>query len=143
MEVTRRFAHRFRLLGLLRASLAAGAVVDLAVALALVVAPVALQRGLGISPLTVPAEGPPIVVLLPLLCALLLAMVAALYALAAHDPRRYSGIVLVAILGRLAGAALLAALASSRPGLAGLWPIAAMEGTLGLVHATTWIPLRV
>jgi len=140
MKVTRQFARRFRLLGLLRTSLALGAAVDLAAAVALVAAPAALVRDLGVSP-----DGSPLVALLLLLTALLLTMLAGLYALAARDPRRYSAIVLVAIFGRLAGAVLFGALSWGpwfRPALAGLWPLAAIEASLGLVHAATWLPLR-
>jgi len=147
MKVTRRFARRFRLLGLLRTSLALGAALELAAAVALVAAPLALERDLGLwlgaAQAKGPADGPPLVAVLVLLTALLLTMLALLYGMAAHDPRRYTGIVLVAILGRLAGAVLFGTLAATRPGLAGLWPVAALDATLGLVHAATWIPLRV
>lgn len=146
MKVTRRFARRFRLLGLLRTSLGLGAATDLAAAIGLLLAPVALERDLGLSP-----DASPLVGVLILLAALLLTMLAALDALAAHDPRRYSGIVLVAIVGRLAGAVLFCGLALGVwawgiwvwSGLGGLWPLAAVEAALGLVHAFTWIPLRV
>ncbi len=76
MRVTRHFARRVRLLGLLRTSLAVGAVIDLATAVALAVAPAALPRAIS--------------------------------------------------------------------GAGGLcrWPTAAIEATLGLVHAATWVPLR-
>jgi len=139
MDVIRHFAHRFRLLALLRASLAAGAAVDLAAAVTLLLAPAVPGRALGVSL----AGRAPAVLFLVLLSALLLAMLSALYAMAAHDPRRYSAIVLVAILGRLTGAVLFGALAVARPGLAGLWPLAVAEAAFGFLHAATWIPLRV
>ena len=141
MKVTRRFARRFRLLGLLRTSLGLGAAIDLLAAVGLFVAPVALERDLGLSP-----DASQLALVLVLLAGLLLTMLAALYVLAARDPRRYSGIVLVAIVGRLAGAVLFGALAWgawTRPALGGLWPLAAVEAALGLAHAFTWIPLRV
>lgn len=79
---------------------------------------------------------------LPWLLAVLLATLATLWLLAARDPRRYSGVVLTAIVGRLAGAAVLGSWAAARPELAELWIVAAAQAAFGLVHAVTWIPLR-
>lgn len=135
MKITRRFARRFRLLALLRASLAAGGLYNLGLAAALAADPGLPERTLGLAP---PTGGAP-----DRFLPLLLAMLAALYLMAARDPRRYSGIILVAIGGRFAGAALFGAWAAGRPELAGPWMLAAAEGGFGLVHAVTWIPLRV
>lgn len=139
MKITRRFARRFRLLALLRASLAAGCLYNLGLAAALVADPGLPGHTLGLA---APDDGAT-AWFLPLLTALLLAMLAALYLMAARDPRRYSGIILVALGGRLAGAALFGAWALGRPELPGPWMLAAAEGALGLVHAGAWIPLRI
>lgn len=139
MKITRRFARRFRLLTLLRASLAAGCLYNLGLAAALVADPGLLGRTLGLAA----PDGVATAWFLPLLTALLLAMLAALYLMTARDPRRYSSVILVAIGGRLAGAALFGAWAVGRPELPGPWVLAAVEGTLGIAHATTWVPLRV
>src|SRR5438045_5048517 len=65
--------------------------------------------------------------------AILLGMLATLYVSAAHDPRRYTAVVVVAIVGRLAGAAAFA-VAALRPGLGGLWACAVGDGAFGLAH---------
>lgn len=135
MKITRRFARRFRLLALLRTSLAAGGLYNLGLAAALAADPGLPGRTLGLAA----PDGGAVDRFLPLL----LAMLAALYLMAARDPRRYSGIILVAIGGRIAGAALFGAWAAGRPELTGPWMLAAAEGAFGLVHAVTWIPLRV
>jgi len=135
MRVTRHFARRFRLLKLLRGSLGLGALYNLAAAGALLAIP-GLSERLGGSPAR--HEGA-----ILWMAALMLAMLALLYGMAAHDPRRYSGIILVAIGGRLAGGLVLGAWAAARPELGGLWALAAAEGALGLTHGVTWIPLRI
>lgn len=135
MKVTRHFARRFRLLKLLRGSLGLGALYNVGAAVALV-AVSDLPRLLGQSA-TVDQGA------VPWMAALMLAMLALLYGIAAHDPRRYSGIILVAIGGRLAGSVVLGAWALARPDLGGLWGLAAVEGALGLTHGVTWIPLRI
>jgi hypothetical protein len=128
-----RFARRFRFLRLLRASLAAGAVYDLAFAALMVAAPNWLAAAFGL-PL------PPFFYLW--LIAVLLAMLAVAYLLAARDPRRYSGNLRLAIGGRLAGAAVLGLAASRDPALAGLWVVAAADAAFGLAHLGLWWPLR-
>jgi len=100
-----RFARRFRLLTLLRASLVAGAIYDLFFAVLMVLAPEVPARWFSL-PLPPLPEGRFYLWLL----AILLAMLAALYLATAHDPRRYTAILVVAIAGRaLGGIALLAA----------------------------------
>jgi hypothetical protein len=75
--------------------------------------------------------------------AVLLTMLSALYLIAARDTRRYSGIVAVAIAGRLLGGlALGAAALRGGQGLEGLWPLAAADTAFGLAHAAFWWPIR-
>jgi hypothetical protein len=131
-----RFARRFRLLTLLRASLVAGAVYDLFFGALMVAAPTLAARWFGL-PLPPLPEGRFYLWIL----AILLAMLAALYLAAAHDPRRYSAILLVAVGGRaLGGLALLFAYQST--GLAGLLPLAGADLGFALVHAVCGWPLR-
>ena len=74
--------------------------------------------------------------------AVLLSMLACLYLTAAHDPRRYSAIIAVAIGGRAVGAAALAAAALVGPDLGGLFPLAAADLAFSVVHAGSWWPIR-
>jgi hypothetical protein len=130
------FGHRYRFLTLLRASLVLGALYDLAYAVVMVVAP----------------EGPAQMFKLPLpplpegafyfwVMATLLAMLAVLYLAAARDPRRYSAVIAVAIVGRAVGA-LAFALAALNTGLSGLYPMAAADFAFALAHAVFWWPIR-
>lgn len=128
-----RFARRFRFLRLLRASLVVGALYDLAFAVLIVAVPGWMAAGFDL-PL------PPFFYLW--LIAVLLAMLAVAYLLAARDPRRYSGNLRLAIGGRLAGAVVLALAATRDPALAGLWAVAAADAALGLAHLGLWWPLR-
>jgi hypothetical protein len=134
MPTGARFARRFRLLKLLRASLIAGAAYDLGFAVLLVAAPGVPARLLD---LPLPGEEFYLAAL-----AVLLATLAALWALAARDPRRYSGIVAVAVAGRLLAAAALAHAAWGRPDLGGLYPLAAADAAFGLAPALLWWPIR-
>lgn len=136
MSVTAHFARRFRFLALLRGSLVLGAVYDLGFALLMVAAPgvPARQFGLPLPPLP---EG----AFYLWVMAVLLSMLAALYLLAARDTRRYSGIVAVAIVGRIAGGIAMAA-AGLRTGLDGLYPLALADLGFGLAHAVFWLPIR-
>lgn len=134
MKLGPRFAHRFRLLKLLRGSLVAGGLYDLSFAALMLAAPDLPSRLLD---LPVPGERFYLVFM-----AVTLTMLAAIYFIAAKDPRRYSAVVAVAIGGRLAGAAGFAACAAGRPELAGLWPLAGADALFGLVHAGAWLPLR-
>jgi hypothetical protein len=65
-----------------------------------------------------------------------------LYLAAAHDPRRYSAIIAVAIGGRLVGAIALATAALLGPDLRGLLPLAGADFAFGAVHAAAWFPIR-
>lgn len=134
MPVRARFAQRFRMLRLLRATLVAGALYDLAFAGLMVAAPETVARAFG---LPLPGER-----FYLWLIAVLLAMLAALYLKAAQDPRRYSAVVAVAIAGRLAGAAAFTAAALGRPDLSALYPLAAADAAFGLGHAAFWRPHR-
>jgi hypothetical protein len=131
--VTAHFAHRFRFLRWLRASLVAGALYDFAGAAVLAAGPRLLSRWLGL-----PLPGEPFYLWIG---ALMLVAFAALYLFAAHDPRRHSAIIGVAIVGRLAAAGVCAAAAFGRPELAGLFPAAAVELTFGALHAIFWLPI--
>lgn len=137
MSVTSSFARRFRFLAWLRGSLVAGAIYDLVFALLMVAAPGVPARLLDL-PLPPLPEGAFYLWIL----AVVLAMLAALYLLAARDTRRYSGIVAVAIAGRLLGGLVLGIAALRGPGLEGLWPLAAADAAFGLAHAVFWWPIR-
>lgn len=130
------FAHRFRLLALLRGSLALGALYDLAFALLMVAAPGVPARLLDL-PLPPLPEG----AFYLWVMAVLLTMLSGFYLLAARDTRRYSGNVAVAIGGRLLGGLALG-IAAWRLGLDGLWPLAAADAAFGLAHAAFWWPIR-
>ncbi|HXO21813.1 MAG TPA: hypothetical protein VOA87_18010 [Thermoanaerobaculia bacterium] len=134
MSVTARFARRFRYLALLEASLLVGAAYDLGFAALMVAAP-----GLPARLLHLPLPGQAFYLWI---LATLLAMLAALYVLAARDPRRYSGVVAVAVAGRIAGALAFFAAALTGGGLSGLYPLAAADLGLGLSHALFWLPIR-
>jgi len=137
MAMTSPFVRRFRLLGLLRGSLVAGAVYDLAFAALMVAAPQVPARILKL-PLPPLPEGRFYLWIM----AILLSMLAALYLAAAHDPRRYSAIIAVAIAGRALGAAAFAAAVLTGSGLEGLWPLAAGDLAFSVLHAASWWPIR-
>jgi hypothetical protein len=134
MPARTRFAQRFRMLRLLRATLVAGALYDLAFAALMVAAPEAAARAFGL-----PLPGQRFYLWL---LAVLLAMLAALYLKAAHDPRRYSAVIAVAIAGRLAGAVAFTLAALGRPELSTLYSLAAADAAFGLGLAAFWRPLR-
>ena len=136
--MTAHFARRFRFLTLLRASLVLGALWDVAFALLLAFAPEASARVFEL-PLPPLPEGAFYLWVL----GVLLLMLAALYVLAARDPRRYSGILAVAIGGRvLGGLVLLLAAAGGGRGVPGLYPMAAADLAFGISHAAFWLPIR-
>lgn len=137
MSVTAEFARRFRFLALLRGSLVVGAIYDLAFALLMVAAPGVTARQLDL-PLPPLPEGRFYLWVL----ATLLAMLAALYLLAARDTRRYSGIVGIAIGGRILGGLALGIAGLRGPELEGLYPLAAADLGFGLAHAAFWLPIR-
>lgn len=130
----RSISRRFLWLRLLRGSLVAGALYDLAFAVLMVAAP-----GLPARWLSLPLPGEAFYIWL---IAVLLGMLALLYLAAARDPRPYSAIILTAILGRAAGAAVFGLAASHRPDLAGLWPLAGADLGFAFFHALSWLPLR-
>ena len=135
MEITRAFVRRFRLLELLRASLGLASAFNLGLALLLFAAPETPARWLHLA-----APQQPVYTWL---LASLLAMLSVLYLFAAQDPRRYSGIILVAIGGRALEALVLGIGAASRPELSGLWVLAGVDLAFSAGHAATWLPLRV
>ena len=134
MSVVTDFARRFRFLALLRASLVLGALWDVAFALLLVFAPEASAR-LFELPLPPLPEG----AFYLWIFAVVLLMLAAMYVLAARDTRRYSGIVGVAIGGRILGGLVLSLAAMRVPGLI---PMAAADLGFGIAHAAFWLPIR-
>jgi hypothetical protein len=136
MSAVAHFARRFRFLALLRGSLVLGAVYDLGFAVLMAAAPGVPARRLDL-PLP-----PPAAMFYLWVMAVLLAMLAGLYLLAARDTRRYSGIVAVAIAGRIAGGLAMAFAAVRGPGLDGLYPLAAADLGFGLAHALFWFPVR-
>ena len=69
-------------------------------------------------------------------------LAAGCYLLAAWDPRRYAGVIAVAIVGRLLGATAFAIAATRDPALSGLWPLAGGDGFFGLAHLVCGWPLR-
>jgi hypothetical protein len=137
MGITAHYARRFRFLSLLRASLILGALYDAGFAVLLAVAPEWAARRLQL-PLPPLPEGAFYLWIL----SVLLLMLAALYLLAARDTRRYSGIVAVAMGGRLLGGIVLLAAALWAPGVPGLLPMAGGDLFFGLAHAVFWLPIR-
>jgi hypothetical protein len=135
VSVKATFSHRFRYLALLSGSLVVGALYDLGFALLMIAAPGVPARLLDL-PLP-PPEG----VFYLWVMAVLLAMLAVLYLIAARETRRYSAIVAVAIGGRLLGGLALG-FAAWRLGLSGLWPLAAADAAFGLAHVAFWWPVR-
>jgi hypothetical protein len=135
--MTSPFVRRFRLLGLLRGSLLAGALYDLAFAVLMVAAPQIPARILNL-PLPPLPEGRFYLWIM----ATLLLMLAALYLAAAHDPRRYSAIIVVAIGGRALGAAVFAVAALTGSGLGGLVPLAEADLAFSILYAASWWPIR-
>lgn len=137
MSAVTDFARRFRFLALLRASLVLGALWDVVFALLLAFAP-EWSAGLFELPLPPLPEG----AFYLWIFAVVLLMLAAMYVLAARDTRRYSGIVGVAIGGRLLGGLVLLLAAMRPPGIAGLVPMAVADLGFGLAHAAFWLPIR-
>ncbi|MCH9646914.1 MAG: hypothetical protein K0U98_01675 [Deltaproteobacteria bacterium] len=76
------------------------------------------------------------------LMAIFLVMLASLYLAAAINPRRYSAIIAVAIVGRIAGAVAFAVAARGRPELSGLYLLATADLAFGLAHLALWLPVR-
>jgi hypothetical protein len=134
MSAPPHFARRFRFLSLLRASLTLGALYDLGFAVLMVAAP-----GVPARILNIPLPGETFYLWI---LAVLLTMLAALYLTAARDTRRYSGIVAVAIAGRLAGGLVFLVAALMRSDLGGLYPLAAADLAFGIAHAVLWLPIR-
>lgn len=134
MKITRHFARRFRLLQLLILSLIFGAIYDLVFAALMVAAPGIPAR---LFHLPLPGERFYLWIM-----ATFLIMLAGCYVLAAHDPRRHSGIIAIAIVGRWIGAFAFALAAWLDPGLIGLYPLAAADLLIGAAHAACWVPLR-
>lgn len=137
MSVTAYFARRFRFLTLLRASLVLGALWDTAFAVLLFAASEWAARVFEL-PLPPLPEGAFYLWVL----AVILLMLSAMYLLAARDTRRYSGIVAVAIGGRILGGLVLFYAALRPAGVPGLVPMAAADLGFGVAHAAFWLPIR-
>lgn len=133
MKVTRHFARRFRLLTLLRTLLGTAGALFLAAAVAALFAPGVLERNVGAPFLAEPLVG--------WLFAALLAPLGGSYFLAARDPRRYSGVIILAIAAQ--GLAAIALGAGAFRGDSDLWLPAGVALALGLATAAAWLPLRV
>lgn len=115
----------------LRISLAAGAVYDALFGLILLVMPHQLSEILGVP---LPEEG-----FYLWLIALLLGLLAGFYLLPVYDPVAYVGNILLAILGRAAGAVVLALAALvGGEGLHGLYLAALAEALFALAHGVLW-----
>ncbi len=127
-------SHFSPYLRLLRVSLAVGGIYDLVLAALLALAP-ELPFGL----LALPRPNEPFYLGL---LVVLVAMVAALYLLAAYDPMAYAGNVLVAIGGRFAAGVIMVAMAAGRSDLSGLYVLAAVDLAFAAVHAVAWWPCR-
>jgi hypothetical protein len=136
-QTTADFARRFQFLTLLRASLVLGALWDVVFAVLLAAAPEASARAFDL-PLPPLPEG----AFYLWIFAVVLLMLAALYLLAARDTRRYSGIVAVAIGGRILGGLVLLFAALRPSGVPGLIPMAAADLGFGIAHAAFWLPIR-
>lgn len=115
-------------------SLRIGAAYDLAFALAFVAAPEAIGGLLG---LPLPGER-----FYLWLVAVLLALLSGFYLLVARDPARHRELVWMTVLGRAAGAAVLALAAIGPSHLAGLWVPAAGDLAFAVVHGVLARPLR-
>ena len=123
-----------RSLKLLRISLAIGGIYDLILAALLAVAAKPV-----FALLALPLPNEPFYLGL---LVVLVAMVAALYLLAAYDPMAYAGNVLVAIGGRFSAGVMMAAMAFGRDDLTGLYLLAAVDLAFAFVHAACWWPCR-
>jgi hypothetical protein len=117
---------RFRALSI---SLRVGALYDYVLAGLMLLAPGLLQRAFA---LPLPGEAFYLRAL-----AVLLAMVATVYLVAAIDPAAHRSLVAIAILGRSAGFLAFALSALGEPRLAGLWGPALGDLAFALVHAIT------
>ena len=117
-------------LPLLRVSLAVGGIYDLGLAGLLALAP-ELTFGL----LALPLPGEPFYLGL---LVVLVAMVAALYLLAAYDPMAYAGNVLLSIAVRGVAGAVMIYAAGGRGDLQGLYLLGAADLSFAAVHAACW-----
>jgi len=72
--------------------------------------------------------------------AVFLIMLGSLYLFAARDPRRYVGVIVVATLGRLAGATVFVVAALRNPDLWGLYVLAGGDLLIALSHALFFRP---
>lgn len=128
------FARRFRFQRLLQGSLAIGGLFNLVLGALLGLTP---DTAVALLQLSRPSPG----FYLQLL-ATLAALLGCYYLLAASDVRRYSGIVALAICGRLLVGLVLLFAAASDPSLAGLNFLAGTEILFGAIHAASWWSIR-
>jgi hypothetical protein len=129
-----RLPNRSRFLWLLQLSLVAGGIYDLFFAGMMLLAPELPQRMLELRP---PGDA-----FYLWLIAVFLTMLAFFYLFAAYDPVAYEGNVLVAIGGRLLGAAVMGFAAWRDPSLWGLWALAGGDAVFALAHTAFYLPLR-
>lgn len=128
---TASLARRSTIWRWLRASLVVGALYDLVLSAALLVAPGRVCVWLAVPP---PTEA----FYLLALAGVFLAMFGGCHLLAASDIRRYFDLVAIFILGRLAAAAVFAWFAWKDPRLSSLSLLAAMDAGLALFSAAPW-----
>lgn len=127
-----RHARRMRALDWLRATLVFGALYDFVYAALMVLAPDLPER---LLQLPQPREAFYLGVM-----AVFLIMLGSLYLFAARDPRRYVGVIVVATLGRLAGATVFVVAALRNPDLWGLYVLAGGDLLIALSHALFFRP---
>ncbi len=112
-----------------------GAVYDFLFAALILAAPRSLSQALAL-----PLPGEPFYLRV---LAVLLAMAGAVYLVAARRPGELAPLVWIAVVGRFAGFAVMAASALHRPELTGLWLPASGDLAFSLAHlATGWRLLR-
>lgn len=130
MPYREHFARRFRFQRVLQASLVFGGFFNLVLGTLFGLAPATAT-----TILQVPRPNPEFYLQV---LSTLAALLGCYYLLAASDVRRYSGVVALAITGRLLVGLVLLFAAASRPDLAGLTSLAAIELLLAAIHGSSW-----
>lgn len=132
--MTRHFARRFRLLLMLRSVLGVAGALLWVGAIAALAAPDGLWRAVGVPLRIEPFFG--------WLLAAFLAPLGGIHFLAARDPRRYSGVIILAIAAHLSMALAFGA-GALRPDGGELWLPAGTALAFATATAAAWLPLRV
>ena len=118
----------------LKLGLRAGAFYDFAFAAVMLVAP---GLAAGLLGLRQPADS-----YFLWLIAIFLCMLGSSYLFAAYDPRAYSGIIWIAIVGRFFGFVAMVVAARLDPTLGGLYYLAFADLLFAAVHAACFLPIR-